>query len=60
VIGGGTYARAIPNAVAFGPRFPEEEDVMHQKDEYMRVDSLMKAARIYADAIFRLAAPKTP
>jgi succinyl-diaminopimelate desuccinylase len=55
VIGGGTYARAIPNAVAFGPRFPDEEDVMHQKDEFVRVDSLMRSVHIYADAIFRLA-----
>ncbi|MCL1895607.1 MAG: Sapep family Mn(2+)-dependent dipeptidase [Clostridiales bacterium] len=54
VIGGGTYARAIPHAVAFGPRFPGEEEVMHQKDEYISLDSLMKAAHIYADAILRL------
>jgi succinyl-diaminopimelate desuccinylase len=54
VTGGGTYARSIPNAVAFGPRFPDEEDVMHQKDEYISIDSFMKAAHIYADAIYRL------
>jgi succinyl-diaminopimelate desuccinylase len=54
VTGGGTYARHIPNAVAFGPRFPGEEEVMHQKDEYISLDSLMKAAHIYADAIYRL------
>jgi succinyl-diaminopimelate desuccinylase len=54
VMGGGTYARAIPNAVAFGPRFPDDEDVMHQKDEYVKIDSLMRAAHIYADAILEL------
>jgi dipeptidase, putative len=54
VIGGGTYARSFPNSVAFGPRFPDEEDVMHQKDEYISIDSMMKAAHIYADAIYRL------
>ena len=54
VTGGGTYARSIPNAVAFGPRFPDEEEVMHQNDEYISINSLMKAARIYADAIYRL------
>jgi succinyl-diaminopimelate desuccinylase len=54
VIGGGTYARAIPNAVAFGPRFPEDEDIMHQKDEYVKIDSLLRAAHIYADAIQEL------
>jgi succinyl-diaminopimelate desuccinylase len=54
VMGGGTYARAIPNAVAFGPAFPEDEDIMHQKDEYVKIDSLIKAAHIYADAIKEL------
>lgn len=33
VIGGGTYARAIPNTVAFGARFPDEIELGHQKDE---------------------------
>jgi len=51
---GCTYARAIPHAVAFGPSFPGEEDVMHQKDEYIREESLMRAAQIYADAIHAL------
>jgi succinyl-diaminopimelate desuccinylase len=55
VIGGGTYARAIPNAVAFGPRFPDEADLMHQKDEYITIESLMKITHIYADAIIALA-----
>jgi succinyl-diaminopimelate desuccinylase len=55
VIGGGTYARAIPHAVAFGPRFPGKPDVMHQKDEYIEEEDLLRACRIYADAIERLA-----
>ena len=54
VIGGGTYARAFPRAVAFGPRFPQEEDAAHRKDESVSLDSLMSAAQIYADAIYRL------
>lgn len=55
VIGGGTYARAIKNAVAFGPVFVGQPSVEHQKDEYMEVDLLMKASRIFADAIYELA-----
>jgi succinyl-diaminopimelate desuccinylase len=55
VIGGGTYARAIPNAVAFGPLFPGAPDLMHQKDEYITIDDLLKITEIYADAIRRLA-----
>jgi succinyl-diaminopimelate desuccinylase len=55
VVGGGTYARAVPNCVAFGPLFPGEPDIMHQKDEHVTVESLVKSAHIYADAIIALA-----
>ena len=54
-IGGGTYARALPKGVAFGPRFPGREDVAHQKDEYIDIDDLIASARIYAEAICTLA-----
>lgn len=54
-IGGGTYARAMDNAVAFGPMFPGQEDVVHQKNEYISVDHLMKLAKIYAKALYELA-----
>lgn len=59
VIGGGTYARAIGNAVAFGPTFPGQPSVEHQKDEYIEIESLMKAAAIYCDAIAELAGEET-
>lgn len=55
VIGGGTYARAMNNVVAFGARFPGEPELGHQKNEYISIDSLMKMTRIYAEAIYRLA-----
>ncbi len=55
VIGGGTYARAIKNAVAFGPVFVGQPSVEHQKDEYMEVDLLMRASKIFAEAIYELA-----
>lgn len=54
VIGGGTYARAIKNTVAYGPTFPWEEDCNHQKNEYITIESLMTATKIYAEAIERL------
>ncbi len=54
-IGGGTYARAMDNAVAFGPMFPGQEDVVHQKDEYISIDHLMKITKIYAKALYELA-----
>ena len=55
VIGGGTYARAVKNTIAFGARFPERADAAHQKNEYISVDDLLKLAEIYAEAIYRLA-----
>jgi succinyl-diaminopimelate desuccinylase len=54
-IGGGTYARSLNTGVAFGALFPGREDVAHQKDEYMYVDDLLRAAAIYAQAIYELA-----
>ena len=53
-IGGGTYARAMENAVAFGPMFPGQPDVAHQKDEYISIDHLMKITKIYAHALYEL------
>lgn len=55
VIGGGTYARAMKNVIAFGAMFPGEPDLMHQKNERISIDSLMKMTKIYAEAIYRLA-----
>lgn len=61
-IGGGTYARQFDNFVAFGPEKPNEEKTTdqfvggcHQKDEGMKVDDLIEAMGIYADAIENLA-----
>lgn len=53
-IGGGTYARAIPGAVAFGPLFPGQPMTEHGPDEYIEVNSLLKATRIYAYAMTEL------
>jgi len=54
VIGGGTYARAFKNVVAFGANFPGEPELAHQKNEFILIDHLLKMAQIYADAICRL------
>lgn len=55
VIGGGTYARAAKNTVAFGASFPGDPELAHQKNEYISIDSLVKCAKIFADAINSLA-----
>lgn len=53
-IGGGTYAKAMPNTVAFGPGFPGREDVDHIADEYILKDDFIKWASIFREAIKRL------
>lgn len=53
-IGGGTYARAIPGAVAFGPLFPGQPMTEHGPDEYIDINALLKATRIYAYAMAEL------
>lgn len=55
VIGGGTYARAVPNTIAYGASFPGEPELAHQKNEYITVTNLVKSAKIFAEAIFELA-----
>ncbi len=53
-IGGGTYARHIQNAVAFGALLPEQENVTHQKNEYTELSHLAFLTDILALAILRL------
>ncbi|MDL2236816.1 dipeptidase PepV [Christensenellaceae bacterium OttesenSCG-928-K19] len=53
-IGGATYARAFPNAVAFGPVFPGKVGTEHQPDEYIEIDDLVRLADIIANAIVTL------
>ncbi|AKN32071.1 diguanylate cyclase [Clostridium carboxidivorans P7] len=54
-IGGGTYAKEMPNIVAFGPIFPGKPDLDHQANEYIEVDDLILNAKIYGHAIYELA-----
>lgn len=53
-IGGGTYARDIKNGVAFGVKFPNEPEMAHETNEYITIDSLMKAGTIITDAIYNV------
>jgi succinyl-diaminopimelate desuccinylase len=54
-IGGGTYAKEMPNIVAFGPVFPGQPDIIHQPNECIALDDLVLNAKIYAHAIYELA-----
>lgn len=53
-IGGGTYAKAMPNMVAFGPNFPGHENREHMEDEYILVDDFLKLEEIYERALVYL------
>ncbi|WP_125763715.1 dipeptidase PepV [Companilactobacillus hulinensis] len=53
-VGGGTYGRILKHGIAFGAMYPGDENVMHQPNEYINIDKLLKATAIYADAIYRL------
>ena len=54
-IGGGTYAKKMPNIVAFGPNFPGKAAREHQTDEYVEIEDLIRNAQIYGNAIYELA-----
>lgn len=54
-IGGGTYAKSIPNLLAFGPIFPGDEIREHKPDEYISIDNLITNAQIIAAAMYELA-----
>lgn len=54
-IGGGTYAKVLPQGVAFGPVLPGEPEVIHCPDEYITIDNLVLATKVYAQAILNLA-----
>lgn len=55
-IGGRTFACALPVGVAFGPVFPGRPELAHQADEYIEVEELILAAKIYAAAMAALTA----
>ena len=54
-IGGGTYARAFDNAVAFGCEKPGVASTVHMANEYITVDDMILNAKMIADAIVALA-----
>ncbi|MDR2779665.1 MAG: Sapep family Mn(2+)-dependent dipeptidase [Synergistaceae bacterium] len=52
-IGGGTYCKAMPNAVSFGASFPDDEDTAHRPNEYLTLETMRKMTHIYAEALAR-------
>jgi len=55
-VGYTTYAKSLPNTVAFGPLMPGAADPSHEPDESVGAEDLALQARCYARAILALAA----
>ena len=53
-MGGGTYARAVPNTVSIGTGW-EGDGNAHETDERLKIENLYKMSRIYAHIFYRLA-----
>ncbi len=54
-IGGGTYAKALPNVVAFAP-FPSGLlDLAHQADEHIGIEDLLSSVLVLKAAMLKLA-----
>ena len=53
--GGGTYAKAVSNCVAFGALLKGTPDSMHQKNECMDLASLDTLLPLFVETIYRLA-----
>ena len=53
-MGGGTYARAIPNTVSIGTGW-EGDGNAHETDERLKIENLFRMSRIYARVLYRLA-----
>lgn len=52
-MGGGTYARKLPNTVSIGTGW-EGDGNAHETDERLAIESLHKMSRIYAHILYRL------
>lgn len=53
-LGGGTYAKLMPNTVAFGPNFKEFKGNPHGFDEKMDIDMLKQGMLMYALGVLEL------
>lgn len=56
--GGATYARSMPNVVAFGGLMKDDPSVAHQANEHILIESTLKAIEIYAHTFIKLCMSK--
>ena len=54
-MGGGTYAKALPHTVAFGPKFPDSPDVVHKANEFIDMEEFLLVLQIMGAAMVELA-----
>ncbi len=59
-IGGGTYVHDLENGVAFGAILPGIDTRMHGADEFIDIDNLLTATKVYTEAIIRLCGGEGP
>ena len=55
ISGGGTYAKRLPNAIAFGMWFPGKPYPGHDVDEKVAIEDLQRGARVLIHALVDLA-----
>ena len=55
ISGGGTYAKRLPNAIAFGMWFPGKPYPGHDLDEKIPIDDLQRGARVLVHALVDIA-----
>ena len=54
ITGGGTYAKTLKNCVAFGPCFPDEDNNIHDANEFIEINRLYDLVEYYVVAILKL------
>lgn len=52
---GGSYAKAMPNIVSWGPIFPGEVDTCHEPNEFIAISDLMTCTKIFAESVATIA-----
>ena len=55
ITGGGTYAKYFHNCIAFGCKFPNVDNHIHQANEYVTLEELQLQIEIYLKAMITLA-----
>lgn len=51
---GGSYAKAMPGIVSWGPIFPGDEDTCHEDDEHISIKSLLDNGKVFAIALSKI------